>query len=113
MGHYDNPDYKYSGEFMIGSFKEGETGSLCRFYQYNELSGDIPIMITSQLRRKLSILAAASSERSLLQPRSNNYERLSGVLDGWSSIRINIQWRLIFRWREGVAYDVYLDPHKY
>ncbi|WP_420800630.1 type II toxin-antitoxin system RelE/ParE family toxin [Photorhabdus thracensis] len=26
---------------------------------------------------------------------------------------VNIQWRLIFRWRDGAAYDVYLDPHKY
>ncbi|WP_387695025.1 hypothetical protein [Photorhabdus sp. RM157S] len=24
-----------------------------------------------------------------------------------------MQWRLIFRWRDGAAYDVYLDPHKY
>ncbi|WP_118987115.1 type II toxin-antitoxin system RelE/ParE family toxin [Photorhabdus sp. CRCIA-P01] len=46
-------------------------------------------------------------------PRSNNYERLSGNLDGCSSIRVSIQWRLIFRWRDGHAYDLYLDPHKY
>ncbi|WP_407290600.1 hypothetical protein [Klebsiella quasipneumoniae] len=26
---------------------------------------------------------------------------------------MSIQWRLIFRWRDGHAYDIYLDPHKY
>ncbi|MFZ1873343.1 MAG: type II toxin-antitoxin system RelE/ParE family toxin [Chania sp.] len=102
-----------SGVPMIGSFRDGEPGILCRFYQHNERSGVIPTSIESQLRRKLSMLAAASTERSLFQPRSNNYERLSGNLEGWLSIRVNIQWRLIFRWRDGAAYDVYLDPHKY
>ncbi|EKN3571020.1 type II toxin-antitoxin system RelE/ParE family toxin [Yersinia enterocolitica] len=38
---------------------------------------------------------------------------MAGSLEGWSSIRVNIQWRLIFRWRDGAAQDVYLDPHKY
>ncbi|EKJ3152443.1 type II toxin-antitoxin system RelE/ParE family toxin, partial [Escherichia coli] len=42
-----------------------------------------------------------------------HYERLQGNLAGWSSIRVSIQWRLIFRWRDGHAYDIYLDPHKY
>ncbi|KER04332.1 type II toxin-antitoxin system RelE/ParE family toxin [Photorhabdus temperata] len=98
---------------MIGSFKDGENGSLCRFYLYNKRSREFPTSIEGQLRRKLSMLEAASTERSLFQPRSNNYERLASNLEGWSSIRVNIQWRLIFRWRDGAAYDVYLDPHKY
>jgi len=98
---------------MIGSFKEGETGSLCRFYQRNQRNGELPASIENKLRRKLSMLAAASSERSLFQPRSNHYERLYGNLAGWSSIRVNIQWRLVFRWHDGAAFDVYLDPHKY
>lgn len=98
---------------MIGCFKNGETSSLCLFYQHNKRSSHIPTLTESQLRRKLSILAAASSERSLFKPPGNNYERLSGSLEGWSGIRVNIQWQLIFKWRDGVAYDVYLDPHKY
>ena len=76
---------------MIGSFKEGETGALCRFYQRSQRSGELPASIENQLRRKLSMLAAASSERSLFQPRSNHYERLYDNLAGWSSIRVNIQ----------------------
>ncbi|WP_407240447.1 type II toxin-antitoxin system RelE/ParE family toxin [Escherichia coli] len=49
----------------------------------------------------------------MFPPPGNNYERLQGNLAGWSSIRVSIQWRLIFRWRDGHAYDIYLDPHKY
>ncbi|WP_339056801.1 type II toxin-antitoxin system RelE/ParE family toxin [Candidatus Regiella endosymbiont of Tuberolachnus salignus] len=98
---------------MIGSFKEGETGSLARFYFDAERTGNFPTVIEKTLRRKLTMLEGASTERTLFNPRSNHYERLSGKLVGWSSLRINIQWRLIFRWREGVAYDIYLDPHKY
>jgi len=98
---------------MIGSFREGDSGSLARFYFENVQAGDIPATIESPLRRKLSLLDAASTEKSLFAPRRNNYERLAGNLEGWSSIRVSIQWRLIFRWREGHAYDLYLDPHKY
>lgn len=98
---------------MIENFRDGETSALCRFYRYNERCATIPGNIESQLRRKLSMLAAARTEKSLFQPPGNHYERLSGHLEGWSSIRVNIQWRIIFRWRDGAAYDIYLVPHKY
>ncbi|WP_407238532.1 type II toxin-antitoxin system RelE/ParE family toxin [Escherichia coli] len=51
-------------------------------------------IIEKPLRRKLSLLAAASSENHCSR-RRNNYERLQGNLAGWSSIRVSIQWRLI------------------
>ncbi|EBS5600548.1 toxin [Salmonella bongori] len=98
---------------MIETFKDGETGTLCRFYRNGERSKVIPAQIEKPLLRKLDILEAASTEKSLFSPPGNNYERLEGNLKGWSSIRVSIQWRLIFRWRDGAAYDVYLDPHKY
>ncbi|WP_428944639.1 type II toxin-antitoxin system RelE/ParE family toxin [Pantoea sp. FN060301] len=98
---------------MIGSFKDGLEGELSRFYLNGSRSGGIPAMIEKPLRRKLSLLAAASSEKSLFAPPGNNYERLRGNLEGWSSIRVSLQWRLIFQWRDGHAYEIYLDPHKY
>ncbi|MCX8963077.1 toxin [Erwinia sp. OLTSP20] len=98
---------------MIGSFKDGDSSTLAVFYLDNVRSRDIPASIEKQLRRKLSLIEAATTEKSLFAPRSNNYERLAGNLKGWSSIRVSIQWRLIFRWRDGHAYDLYLDPHKY
>ena len=98
---------------MIGSFKDGDDGALAALYYHGKRSSSIPSTIVSALQRKLDLLEAAETERSLFKPPSNNYERLSGNLEGWSSIRVNIQWRLIFQWRDGKAYDVYLDPHTY
>lgn len=39
-------------------------------------------------------------------PPSNRLEKLKGDLRGLYSIRVNDQWRVIFRWQEGEAWDV-------
>ena len=39
-------------------------------------------------------------------PPGNRLEKLSGDLEGYWSIRINAQWRIIFRWKAGDAFDV-------
>ena len=98
---------------MIENFKDGQSGSLAQFHLNKKRAKDIPLTIESALARKLDLIEYATTERSLFAPPGNHYERLSGSLEGWSSIRVNIQWRLIFRWRDGAAQDVYLDPHKY
>lgn len=95
---------------MIGSFKDGQ---LARFYLNGKRSAGIEAMIEKPLRRKLSLIEAASSEKTLFAPPGDNYERLRGNLAGWSSIRVSFQWRLIFRWRDGHACEIYFDPHKY
>ncbi len=40
----------------------------------------------------------ATSDQDLPVPPSNHFEKLSGNLDGFHSIRVNRQWRLLFRW---------------
>jgi proteic killer suppression protein len=42
----------------------------------------------------------------LRAPPGNRLERLSGDRKGQHSIRINDQWRICFRWRDGDAHDV-------
>jgi proteic killer suppression protein len=46
---------------------------------------------------------------------SNHFEKLRGALAGFHSIRVNRQWRLVFRWDggKGEASGVYLDDHSY
>lgn len=39
-------------------------------------------------------------------PPSNRLKKLSGSLSGFWSLRINKQWRIIFRWEKGDAFDV-------
>jgi len=55
---------------------------------------------------KLDVLNAAESLRDLLSPPGNRLEALRGGLRGFHSIRINDQWRIVFRWDSGDAHDV-------
>ena len=45
-------------------------------------------------------------------PPSNRLEKLSGKLKAYYSIRINKQWRIIFKWNQGNASEVeIIDYH--
>lgn len=61
---------------------------------------------------KLDMLNAAHNLLDLRSPPGNRLEALSGRWAGFHSIRINQQWRIIFRWESGKIYDVQLiDYH--
>lgn len=49
---------------------------------------------------------AAAILDDLKVPPGNRLEALKGDLKGYHSIRINDQWRVIFRWKDGSAHDV-------
>jgi toxin HigB-1 len=57
----------------------------------------------------------ATTDQDLRVPPSNHFEKLRGNLAGFHSIRVNNQWRLVFRWTgsRGEAEGVYLDDHSY
>ena len=62
--------------------------------------------------RKLDMIEAAAGVTDLRVPPGNRLEPLLGDLQGFHSVRVNDQWRLIFRWSEGGAADVRLvDYH--
>jgi proteic killer suppression protein len=56
--------------------------------------------------RKLRMLEAAVALDDLRIPPGNRLERLRGDRSGQHSIRVNDQWRICFRWRNGDAHDV-------
>lgn len=56
--------------------------------------------------RKLIVLASATRLDELARPPGNRLEALRGERRGQHSIRINDQWRLCFRWKDGGAEDV-------
>lgn len=63
-------------------------------------------------RRLLDQLNAAPSLEFLRVPPSNRLEKLRGDLSGYWSLRINDQWRIIFRWEGKDALDVQIvDYH--
>ena len=57
-------------------------------------------------RRKLRLLNAAVVLEVLRVVPGNRLEMLKGDRKDQWSIRINKQWRLCFRWKDGDAYDV-------
>ena len=63
-------------------------------------------------RRKLQYVHEAADLRDLRSPPGNRLEGLKGNFKGFHSIRINDQWRLVFRWSGGNAIDVQIvDYH--
>jgi proteic killer suppression protein len=68
--------------------------------------------VTNAARRKLDMLNAAANLNDLRAPPANRLEKLSGKLAGWHSIRINDQFRIIFKWEPDGAYEVQIvDYH--
>lgn len=63
-------------------------------------------------RRKLRMINNAVDLNDLRIPPANRLEKLSGNLKSFYSIRINDQWRIIFKWSNGNASEVeIIDYH--
>jgi len=72
----------------------------------------IPLEIQQIGRRKLRMLNNSQNIMDLKIPPSNRLEKLSGKLKDFHSIRINDQWRIIFKWENNHASDVeIIDYH--
>ena len=97
---------------MISSFRDDW---LRAFFVDDVRSRSIPPDLESPLLRKLQMIDDATTDLDLRVPPSNHFEKLRGKLEGLHSIRVNKQWRLIFRWdgRRGEASGVYLNDHSY
>ena len=63
-------------------------------------------------RRKLRMLHNSMDINDLKIPPSNRLEKLKGNLKDFYSIRINNQWRIVFKWENNNAFDVeIIDYH--
>ena len=73
---------------------------------------NLPTKIQNVGRRKLRMLNNSVNIADLRIPPSNRLEKLSGKLKEFYSIRINDQWRIIFKWNTGNASQVQIiDYH--
>jgi toxin HigB-1 len=73
----------------------------------------IPLEIQQIGRRKLRMLNNSQNIGDLKIPPSNRLEKLSGNLKDFFSIRINDQWRIVFKWESNHASEVeIIDYHK-
>jgi proteic killer suppression protein len=97
---------------MIVSFRDDW---LHDFFVKDVRSKKIPSDLESRLFRKIQMIDDATTDQDLRVPPSNHFEKLLGNLAGFHSIRVNKQWRLVFRWdgSRGEATGVYLDDHSY
>jgi len=93
---------------VIISFGSKETEQIWKGIRVKKM----PIDIQKVGRRKLRMLNNSQDIADLRIPPSNRLEKLSGKLDGFYSIRINKQWRIIFKWENGNASEVeIIDYH--
>jgi proteic killer suppression protein len=65
-----------------------------------------PANLQRTMLRKLVAVDAAEQLEDLSVPPGNRLEKLKGDRAGQHSIRVNDQWRVCFRWKDGNAYDV-------
>ncbi|MBO9613897.1 MAG: type II toxin-antitoxin system RelE/ParE family toxin [Dyadobacter sp.] len=87
---------------MIVSFSSKETEKIW----LGERVGKSPLEIQQVGRRKLRMLHNSQNLADLRIPPSNRLEKLSGNLKEFYSIRINDQWRIVFKWLDGNAAEV-------
>ena len=94
---------------MIVSFGDKATEAL-----YNGVKSararHFPADVIQAALRKLDMLNAAHSLNDLRVPPANRLEALAGKLKGYHSIRVNDQWRIVFKWNNG-AHEVSLADY--
>lgn len=87
---------------MIKSFSDREAEKIWN----QQRSSRLPPSIQQRALNKLAMLSQATGLDDLKIPPANRLESLKGDRIGQHSIRINQQWRICFRWKDGDAYDV-------
>ncbi len=92
---------------MIRSFGNKETEKIFKLILARNLPGEIQ----ERAYHKLVAIHEAESLDNLRQPPGNRLELLSGALEGSHSIRINNQWRIVFRWEGTDAHHVTITDY--
>jgi proteic killer suppression protein len=92
---------------MIKSFKDLEAERI-----YTRLfSRKLPHDIQEIALRKMKMINNAVSINDLRIPPANRLEKLKKDRTGQYSVRINDQWRICFKWKDGDAYDVEITDY--
>jgi proteic killer suppression protein len=86
---------------MIRSFGDRWTEALFRDDRVRQFES-----FARPAKRKLEAINAANRQDDLMVPPSNRLEKLKGNLKEFYSVRINSQWRVIFKWIEGEPHEV-------
>ena len=95
---------------MIVSFRDRATEDLYHGRSTSR-ARSFPSDIQRTAQRKLDLVNNAGAPQDLRVPPGNRLEFLHGELEGYFSIRVNDQWRIIFRWAGHNAHDVSLTDY--
>ena len=95
---------------MITSFGDAATEDLFHGRRTARVRR-FPADVVKVALRKLDALNAAAKLEDLKAPPGNRLETLKRSLQGYRSIRVNDQWRLIFRWVAGNVEGVELTDY--
>ena len=87
---------------MIKSFGDKESKKIWDGIRSKKLPNEIQDVV----RRKLRMINNAQEVNDLRIPPANRLEKLKGDLEEYFSVRINNQWRIIFKWINNDAYDI-------
>ena len=92
---------------MIRSFGDKQTEALFSDEAVRRFQGFARVA-----KRKLEALNASHRLEDMMVPPSNRLEKLKGNLKDFYSIRVNDQWRVIFKWIDGEPHQVQIvDYH--
>ncbi len=93
---------------MIVSFRNTDTEKIWNGVRVKKLPNEVQAIG----RRKLRMLNNSVNLSDLRIPPANRLEKLAGRLKDFYSIRVNDQWRIIFKWNAGNASEVeIIDYH--
>ena len=95
---------------MIISFR-GQLAQDLFFDRVSAVTRQFPTELREQARRKLQFVNAATRLTDLRVPPGNRLKALKGRLAGMHAIRINDQWRIVFRWKDGAHEVAVVDYH--
>lgn len=92
---------------MIVSFGDKETEKIWN----GEVSKKLPREIQDTARRKMRMINNSIDLNDLKVPPANRLEKLKGNLKDYHSIRINKQWRIIFKWQQANAFEISITDY--
>ena len=90
---------------MIVSFADATTADIYHGSD-SKAARRLPRALWKRIQRKLDILNACTSVEDLRMPPANRLEKLKGDFAGFHSIRVNEQYRILFRFTAGHAGEV-------
>jgi proteic killer suppression protein len=92
---------------MIKTFADKHTRELFKAGRSKKL----PPEVIKRALRRLEYIDLAVRLEDLRVPPSNRLHALSGSRRGQHAISINDQWRIVFRFEQGDAYDVEITDY--